>query len=88
MTEWGAADAPYYEKAIMMRSLENGIFFASVNYALRFQESATCLIDPLGRCRAWMPYGEEGLLVENVDITEATGLYAARFAPERYQEGT
>ena len=37
---------PYYEKAMMMRSIENTIYFASVNYALRFQESATTLIDP------------------------------------------
>src|SRR5881392_2516958 len=38
LTEWGAANAPYYEKAMMMRSRENTIYFASVNYALRFQE--------------------------------------------------
>src|SRR5437016_5765688 len=35
LTQWGAADAPYYEKAMMMRSRENTIYFASVNYALR-----------------------------------------------------
>src|SRR5207248_2245951 len=43
-TRWGASDAPYYEKAMMMRGIENAIYFASVNYALRFQESATSLI--------------------------------------------
>lgn len=48
LTTWGAADAPYYEKAMMMRSRENSIYFASVNYALRFQESATSLIAPSG----------------------------------------
>ena len=48
LTQWGAAGGPYYEKAMMMRSLENTIYFASVNYALRFQESATSLIDPVG----------------------------------------
>ncbi len=32
LTKWGSDDAPYYEKAMMMRSLENGIYFASVNY--------------------------------------------------------
>ena len=35
-TQWGAADGPYYEKAMMLRSLENTIYFASVNSALRF----------------------------------------------------
>lgn len=48
LTEWGSPGAPYYEKAMMMRSIENTIYFASVNYALRFQESATSLITPYG----------------------------------------
>src|SRR6185436_6049271 len=34
LTEWGAVSAPYYEKAMMMRGIENTIYFASVNYAL------------------------------------------------------
>src|SRR5215210_7270072 len=36
LTEWGSAGAPFYEKAMMLRSLENTIYFASVNYALHF----------------------------------------------------
>ncbi|MBP3959836.1 carbon-nitrogen hydrolase family protein [Gemmata sp. G18] len=51
LTQWGAADAPYYEKAMMMRSRENTIYFASVNYAFRYQESATSLIAPSGECQ-------------------------------------
>src|SRR5205085_6006103 len=86
LTQWGAAGAPYYEKAMMMRSIENAIYFASVNYALRFQESATSLIDPSGRCQAYLPYGEEGVLVQHIDVEEATGVLAARYAPERYRE--
>jgi apolipoprotein N-acyltransferase len=81
-----AADAPYYEKAMMMRSIENTIFFASVNYALPFQESATSLIDPSGRCQAHLPYGEEGVLVQTIDLDQATGLLAGRYAPERYRD--
>ena len=86
LTQWGAADGPYYEKAMMMRSRENTIYFASVNYALRFQESATSLIAPSGECQAHLPYGEEGLLVQEIDVTKATGLLAMRYAPERYRE--
>jgi apolipoprotein N-acyltransferase len=86
LTEWGAANAPYYEKAMMMRSIENTIYFASVNYALRFQESATSLIAPSGRCQAYLPYGQEGVLVQEIKPDEATGLLASRYAPERYQE--
>jgi N-carbamoylputrescine amidase len=85
LTQWGEAGAPYYERAMMMRSIENAIYFASVNYALRFQESATSLIAPSGQCQAFLPYGQEGVLVQAINIEDATGLYAARYAPERYQ---
>lgn len=87
LTEWGSKSNPYYEKAMTMRSIENTIYFASVNYALRYQESATSLIDPSGRCQGYLPYGEEGLLVQEIDPEAATGLLAGRFAPERYREG-
>ena len=85
-TEWGAAERPYYEKAMMMRSIENTIYFASVNYALRFQESATSLIAPSGQCQAYLPYGQEGVLVQAINVEDATGLLATRYAPERYRE--
>ena len=84
LPEWGSPGAPYYERAMTMRSIENTIYFASVNYALRFQESATCLIDPEGRCQGYLPYGEEGVLVQELDLARATGALAARYAPERY----
>jgi predicted amidohydrolase len=86
LTQWGATSAPYYEKAMMCRALENTIYFASVNYALRYQESATSLIDPSGRCQAYLPYGQEGVLVQAIKFEQATGLLATRFAPERYHE--
>jgi N-carbamoylputrescine amidase len=86
LTEWGTSGGPYYEKAMMLRSMENTIYFASVNYALRFQESATSLITPSGRCQAYLPYGQEGVLVQAIEVEEATGLLAGRYAPERYQE--
>lgn len=86
LTEWGSSEAPYYEKAMMMRSIENTIYFASVNYAVRYQEAATALIEPSGRCQAFLPYGEEGVLVQEIDVRKATGLLAARYAPQRYLE--
>jgi predicted amidohydrolase len=69
-----------------MRSRENTIYFASVNYALPFPESATSLIAPSGECQAYLPYGEEGVLVATLDLDAATGVLAARYAPERYGE--
>lgn len=62
------------------------IYFASVNYGLRFQESATSLIAPSGRCQAYLPYGQEGVLVQAIKVEEAAGLLATRYAPERQQE--
>ena len=83
-TRWGAPESPYYEKAMMMRSIENGVWFASVNYALRYPESATSVIDPSGRCVAYLPYGTEGVLTYDIDPELATGTLATRLAPERY----
>ena len=84
--EWGAAGGHYYEKAMMLRSMENSIYFASANYALRFQESATSIITPSGCCQAYLPYGQEGVLVQEINVEEATGQMARRYAPERYGE--
>jgi predicted amidohydrolase len=83
---WGEPSAPYFENAMIARAVENAIYFASVNYALRFQESATTLISPSGQCQAYLPYGQEGMLVQDIDVAEATGVLAARYAPERYRE--
>ena len=86
LTSFAASDAPYYEKAIMCRALENTIYFASVNYGFRYPESATCLISPSGECLAQLPYGKEGVLVATIDPALASGLFAQRYAPERYRE--
>lgn len=84
LSVWGAADSPYYERAMMMRSIENAIYFASVNYAVRYQETATTVINPDGSLCAHLPYGEEGVLVVAIDPARATGHLARRLAPERY----
>src|ERR1019366_4760044 len=84
LIEWGNKDNPYYEKAMMMRATENTIYFASVNYAMRFQESATSLIAPDGKCLAHQAYGKEGILVADIDTAMATGLLAKRFKAELY----
>ncbi len=86
LARWGSPAGPYYEKAMMCRGLENTVYFASVNYAFRYQESATSVIGPSGECLAYLPYGQEGVLVQAIDCGAATGLLAARYAPERYQE--
>jgi predicted amidohydrolase len=88
LKHWGAADGPYYEKAMMLRSMENTIYFASVNYAFRFQESASSVIAPSGECLAHLPYGQDGVLVQAINMDAATGLLASRYAPGRYEESS
>jgi predicted amidohydrolase len=84
LTDWGNINSPYYEKAMMMRALENTIYFASVGYTMKYQEAATSLIAPDGKCLAYQPYGEEGVIVAEIDPAKATGLLAKRFKPELY----
>jgi predicted amidohydrolase len=81
---WGDPDSPYYEKAMVARSVENTIYFASVNNAMRYQDSATSLIGPDGDCLAYVPYGHEQLLVHDLDLSQATGFCARRFNPAFY----
>jgi predicted amidohydrolase len=71
-----------------MRSIENTIYFASVNNAMRYQESATSLIGPEGDCLAYVPYGQEQLLVHDLDLSLATGQIAKRFNPAFYPQAT
>ena len=84
LTEWGNKHNPYYEKAMLMRAMENTIYFASVNYATRFQESATSLIAPDGKCIAYQTYGKAGIIVADINPSIATGLLAKRFRHELY----
>lgn len=85
-TQWGHPDNPYYEKAMMMRSIENTIYFASVNYATDYPESATSLINPDGKCIAYQPYGEAGVLVADINPELATAYLAKRLKSQLYQE--
>lgn len=79
LAEWGSMDNPYYEKAMMMRSIENTIYFASVNYASKYAESASSIINPDGTCLAYQRYGEAGVLIADIAPALATGFLAKRY---------
>jgi predicted amidohydrolase len=85
LTEWGHAQNPYYEKAMLMRALENTIYFASVNYSSIYAESASALIDPAGNCIVHEDYGRTGIIVAVIDPGKATGLLAKRFNNALYK---
>lgn len=79
LTEWGHTSNPYYEKAMMMRALENTIYFASVNYSSVYPDSASSIIDPNGNCIMHEVYGRTGIIVGEINPNEATGIFAKRF---------
>jgi len=68
----------FHEKAMLCRAAENTVYFASVNCAMEGSPSTSAVIRPDGTPLAWQPYGEEGLLVVDVDVSDATGLLASR----------
>ncbi|MGH9672795.1 MAG: carbon-nitrogen hydrolase family protein [Bryobacteraceae bacterium] len=68
----------FHEKAALCRAAENTCFFATVNCASAGSPTTSAVVRPDGTLLACQPYGEEGLLIADVDITEATGLLAAR----------
>jgi len=55
---------------------------------MRFPESAMSLIVPSGQCQAHLPWRQEGILAQAIEVVDATGLIASRYAPERYRDYT
>lgn len=72
----------FYNGAMVCRSLENNIYFASVNYAIPNQQVTTALISPTGERLSVAEAGVEELLVYEIDPARATRLLAQRFLPE------
>lgn len=68
----------FHEKAALCRAAENGCWFATVNYASAGSPTTSAVVRPDGTVLAWQPYGEEGLLVADLDLSLATGLLASR----------
>jgi len=71
----------FHEKAALCRAAENTCFFATVNYASTGSPTTSAVVRPDGTLLSYQPYGERGLLIADIDITEATGLLAARLRP-------
>jgi predicted amidohydrolase len=78
---WGET---FWERAMQCRAAENTVYFASVNCAMPHQSAATSLIDPQGNLMDHVPYGEEDLLVADLDLTKATRFLAKRYNPKLY----
>lgn len=68
----------FHEKAMLCRAAENSCYFASVNYASAGSPTTSAVVRPDGTVLSYQPYGKEGLLLADIDISAATGLLAAR----------
>jgi predicted amidohydrolase len=79
--EFGDPANTFHEKALLCRAAENTCYFASVNYASAGSPTTSAVVNPDGTLLAYQPYGEEGLLIADVDLDQATGLLARRYKP-------
>lgn len=68
----------FHEKAALCRAAENTCWFATVNCASKGSGTTSAIVRPDGTVLCYQPYGKEGLLIADVDLTLATGLLAAR----------
>jgi predicted amidohydrolase len=73
----------FHEKAILCRAAENTCYFASVNCASEGAGATSAIARPDGTLLCYQPYGQEGLLVADLDLSTATGLLAARLREPR-----
>ncbi|MGA3092792.1 MAG: carbon-nitrogen hydrolase family protein [Terriglobales bacterium] len=68
----------FHEKAVLCRAAENTCYFATVNYASAGSPTTSAIARPDGTLLVAQPYGQEGLLIADIDLGTATGLLAHR----------
>jgi predicted amidohydrolase len=68
----------FHEKSMLCRAAENTCYFASVNSASVGSGTTSAVIRPDGTVESYQPYGVDGLLLADLDLSLATGLLASR----------
>ena len=76
----------FHEKAVLCRAAENTCYIATVNVASPGSPTTSAVVRPDGTLQCYQPYGKEGLLIAEIDITKATGLLAARYKSAHAQD--
>jgi len=71
----------FHEKAALCRAAENACYYATVNCASAGSPTTSAVARPDGTLLCYQPYGEEGLLIADIDLDAATGLLAKRYRP-------
>jgi predicted amidohydrolase len=64
----------FHEKAALCCAAENTCYFATVNFASPGSPTTSAIVRPDGTFLRYQPYGQEGLLIEDIDLTLATRL--------------
>lgn len=68
----------FHEKAVLCRAAENTCYFASVNCASEGSGTTSAVARPDGSLQCYQPYGQEGLLTADLDLSSATRSLASR----------
>ncbi len=68
----------FYEKAILCCAAENTCCFAPVNCASEGSGTMPAVARPDGALQCFQPYGQEGLLMTDLDLSTAAGLLPSR----------
>jgi predicted amidohydrolase len=68
----------FHEKSMLCRAAENTCWFASANCASSGSPTTSAVVRPDGSLLCFQPYGKEGLLIADIDLTLATGVLAMR----------
>jgi predicted amidohydrolase len=69
----------FHEKAILCRAAENTCYVATVNCSSPGSPTTSAIVRPDGTLLTYQPYGNEGLLIADLDLSAATGLLARRW---------
>ena len=77
-SRYGDPANSFHEKAVLCRAAENTCYFATVNYASPGSPTTSAVANPDGTLLGYQPYGQDGLLVADLDLTTASGLLAKR----------
>jgi predicted amidohydrolase len=71
----------FHEKAILCRAAENTCFVVTANCASEGSPTTSAVAKPDGTLLIYQPYNQAGLLLADIDLSEATGLLASRYKP-------
>jgi predicted amidohydrolase len=78
-TSYADPAGSFHEKSALCRAAENTAYFATVNVASPGSPTTSAVVRPDGTLLSYQPYGVEGLLIADLDLSTATGLLASRY---------